>query len=95
LAKTFSVPDGCESIRMGDNKTVYKAHNNRVTVDRPEHVDEISTSRQVHYGYMSSAPFMFTHVDGKTCASCGFNAFTWQASCPRCQNKEFTQGLVS
>ena len=88
MSTTFHTPPGCESIKMSDG-TVYRSNrNNKVTVER-HHADEISTSCQVKYGYMDVAPHIFTDCDGKVCQGCGFHAFLFTNTCPRCGSTEF------
>ncbi len=88
MAHTFSVPDRCTSIKMDDGK-VYRARAGKVTVDNPAHVDEIRTSCQTRYGYMATAATTFWNAAGKFCARCGFHAFDWTKTCPRCRSEEF------
>lgn len=85
----FTVPPGCESIKMKSDGSIHKA-NRQGSVVVPDHYDsEIKRSAQALRGYANpgvNIPMHQSDKDSKYCTNprCRFVAFAWSAKCPRC-----------
>ncbi len=76
---TFSVPTGCEGVTV-QGKTYRASSTGRITVDNPAHARLVASNGR---RYIDRPIEGFHGAEGKVCA-CGFAAFNWQATCPRC-----------
>ena len=85
---TLSVPNygtkGCQGLDMVDG-TRYDARNGKVEIDNPAHVRQALKSGNHQFGAISLPVTGFrTVARGEKHCNCGFTAFKWQATCPRC-----------
>lgn len=76
----FRVPRGCTGLSFADG-TRYEARGGRVVVDNPRHARQVHTADQK--GHIAVAHY--TAVGGRShICRCGFIAYGWQSTCPRC-----------
>jgi hypothetical protein len=84
----LSVPNygtkGCQGIDMPDG-TRYEAKNGKVEIDDPGHARQALRSGNAEFGAIAAPLHGFGDLQpGEKNCGCGFNAFRWQTSCPRC-----------
>ena len=76
---TFAVPTGCDGVTVA-GKTYRSGGTSRITVDNPRHAALIRSNGT---RYIDRPLTGFRVEGGRTCA-CGFAAWDWQSTCPRC-----------
>lgn len=84
---TFRLPKGARHLKMYDG-TVYRStgsyRNGRtVTVEDPAHARKIAEMGNVE-GFVHVAVSSGSTLPGRQCGGCGFAAWKWQTTCPRC-----------
>jgi hypothetical protein len=76
----FRVPPGCTGLTFKDGSRVNANRDGRVVVDEKHAsaIEKADPSRRIH-----RISYNATRAPGRECR-CGFMAYRWQSSCPRC-----------
>jgi hypothetical protein len=77
-------PRKVQRVEMRDGTSYPVGRNGSVHISDPAHVREMDRHGDPGAGVGYVAPSLgFVEVGGKTCG-CGFDAWPWQRTCPRC-----------
>jgi hypothetical protein len=83
----FVVQPNCYGIDL-PNGHRYEAKNCHVNVTDPADAKFIEDSyTRKGPGYLEKKLQVMNGGESKLCDGCGFNAFEWQRTCPRCENQ--------
>ncbi len=80
-------PRKVKSVQMRDGTTYEVSRNGYVSIDRNDHLDQLRRrgTDALNAEQVLESPTLMVHLpDGNVCPGCGFSAWPWQRSCPRC-----------
>jgi hypothetical protein len=86
---TLSVAPGCIGVELPNGKKIDADKHGKVIVDDPKVEKYALKSGAAKMGAVTRTSFNFNSGNdtGKICGSCFFRGFSWQSTCPRCNEK--------
>ncbi len=80
-------PRKVKRVEMTDGTRYDVGRNGTVQIDRPDHLDQLrrrSTDALNAERILEPVRLTAPRMAGRSCAGCGFAAWPWQRTCPRC-----------